>query len=112
MNSFNERLSLFASLQCHRIENKTFLVIFVFFAMKSSTKSSIMFQEAKVFFPVFIFGTFFRISSILLSLTYLNDFAFLPMGLIWIANLIIAILGPGAQGNLQVSPENLVLLTY
>ena len=71
-----------------------------FFSMiKSSAKPDMSCQEAKVFFPFFIFATFFRLSSLLLSLTYLNDFAFLPMGLLWIANLVIAILGPGEQGN-------------
>ncbi len=58
-------------------------------------------QAAKEYFPVFIFATFFRLTSLLLSLTYLNDFAFLPMGLLWIANLIISILVSGAQGNLN-----------
>jgi hypothetical protein len=57
--------------------------------------------------PILIFSTFFRLNSLILSLSYLNDFAFLPFGLLWLVNLILAIVIPEAKGYLQVNLRNL-----
>ena len=39
--------------------------------------------------PYFVTSTFFRISSFVISLTYLNQFGFVPIFLLFIANLIL-----------------------
>ncbi len=39
--------------------------------------------------PFYACSLYFRLTSIALFLTYLNEFGFLPIVLFWIANLII-----------------------
>ena len=66
---------------------------------RASFVATSSFHQLVHLFPTLVWTTFFRIGSLVLALTYLNDFAFIPMTLIWLTNVAISITCRHNQGN-------------
>jgi len=65
----------------------------------SSSSGSNSFSEDLQYFPFYILSTAFRLASLTLSLTYLNDFAFITILLQLISNYIFVFLQEGPKNN-------------